>query len=329
TIGVLTNFANFYPRMASRALLNFFAWPPPAGYNISNLERFTSDWSTFGTDATRRDNYIYGLCNYLMRHFAGIPVAAPRAGQAPAEYRAIATTILNMFNDNPTVYTQSHIPASNRIAYNWVYFFDWLGNTFVLEIQSNMIWMMIPDHSNHGQAISVPRASQNSSQYRNLTIKRAALYQAMFKFRRDLESRKDDLVLLAEASILPRRGVNNQGTIAFLQSLNAYEQDNCSFYNDGYWFRSMRFDLKRAMEGELGNAIKAVIDMIGTCDGTGIFHSANPPDVLVSIGIGEFGANYKLTNLHGTYKRKLLQKCNLTPSGLSLYFAGVRILYDF
>ncbi|KAG0261940.1 hypothetical protein DFQ27_002712, partial [Actinomortierella ambigua] len=102
-------------------------------------------------------------------------------------------------------------------------------------------------------------------------------------FRRDLETRKTE------------------------ESLNNHEGAINSFYNDGHWFRKMQFDLSRAKEGEIDTAIKAVIDMFTTSNG-GQLNRVNPSDVLVSIGLGDFSANYALTSLHGTFKNKLVRK---------------------
>ncbi|KAF9147454.1 hypothetical protein DFQ26_002979, partial [Actinomortierella ambigua] len=63
-----------------------------------------------------------------------------------------------------------------------------------------------PDHTMHGNLMMVPRASQQSAAYRNLTIKQKALYQPVFRFRHDLETRKTEEVRQAESSILARRG---------------------------------------------------------------------------------------------------------------------------
>ncbi|KAF9162907.1 hypothetical protein DFQ26_003115, partial [Actinomortierella ambigua] len=129
----------------------------------------------------------------------------------------------------------------------------------------------------------------------------------MFRFRRDLETRKTKEVCQAESSILARRRVSEEGVIAFLQSLNNHEGAITSFYNDGHWFRKMQFDLGRVKEGEIDTAIQAVIDMFTTSNG-GQLNRVNPSDVLVSIGLGDFSANYALTTLHGTFKNKLVRK---------------------
>ncbi|KAG0247811.1 hypothetical protein DFQ27_001556 [Actinomortierella ambigua] len=72
----------------------------------------------------------------------------------------------------------------------------------------------------------------------------------------------------------------------------------------------MQFDLSRAKEGEMDIAIQAVFDMFTTGNGAagGGPERIDPSDVLVSIGMGNFGVNYKLTSLHGTFKDRLVRK---------------------
>ncbi|KAF9151582.1 hypothetical protein DFQ26_001205, partial [Actinomortierella ambigua] len=162
-----------------------------------------------------------------------------------------------------------------------------------------------PDHTKPRNLI-IPRANQQSAAYRNLTIDQKTLCQSVYRFRRDLETRKTEEVHQAKSSILARRGVSEEGVIAFLQSLNSHEAIT-GFYNDGHRFRKMQFDLSRAKEGGIDTAIQRVIDMFTMSNG-GQLNRVNPSDVLVSISLGEVGVNYALASLHGTFKIKLVRK---------------------
>ncbi|KAG0248761.1 hypothetical protein DFQ27_000654, partial [Actinomortierella ambigua] len=166
--------------------------------------------------------------------------------------------------------------------------------------ETNKVYLLQSDVQN------LTQTNQQSAAYRNLTIDQKTLCQSVYRFRRDLETRKTEEVHQAESAILARRGVSEEGVIAFLQSLNSHEAiTGC--YNDGLRFRKMQFDLSRAKEGGIDTVIQRVIDMFTMSNG-GQLNRVNPSDVLVSISLGEVGVNYALASLHGTFKIKLARK---------------------
>ncbi|KAG0247845.1 hypothetical protein DFQ27_001532, partial [Actinomortierella ambigua] len=126
-VGMLVDVVSRYERMASRAILYYFASPPiPASGNTSNIQTFINSWERFGNTAAQKKNYIRQLCQHLMRHFAGNPVR--QRGQ-PKEFRTMADAIYNAFSADPSVFTAAVLPAIDRNRYGWPDFFLMMGVT--------------------------------------------------------------------------------------------------------------------------------------------------------------------------------------------------------
>ncbi|KAF9966593.1 hypothetical protein BGZ70_001851 [Mortierella alpina] len=165
----------------------------------------------------------------------------------------------------------------------------------------------------------------------NLAVNQRAVYQPVFKHRRWSEHKKAQKTSAGvsikeiEDDLPPLRG-NEADAEAYVARTKDVESTLVKFYSDDdreSWKRH-KFDLKKAFDEEFRVVADSLLQMVG---GTSSAPRDENNNVLIAIGLGDFGSNNKLSSLHSSFSRyfvELARSLGYVVCGINEYYTSKR-----
>jgi hypothetical protein len=150
----------------------------------------------------------------------------------------------------------------------------------------------------------------------SLAVKKKAIYQPMFRFRRwqkkVIPDGQDESVSDIEARLPPLRGPG-ASIIQYVKELEQARQRLKTFYaRNKPQFLKHHWDMQRVKQADYHAIAERLLDVIGGNLGRRVEDNKNKNPVVIDIGLGQFSSRARLSSSHLTFLSYFIKKvCGL------------------